>query len=76
MNVPFDPELGSAAVYFLIVPVYAVLWCQHRHRCYAALAIAALILGFCAALKSEPVRAWNPNGIHHLASPAAGLPRS
>jgi hypothetical protein len=72
MNAPFDPELGSAAVYFFVVPVYAVLWWQHRHRCYAALAIAALILALCAVLKSEPVRAWNPPPLYHHLAPKSG----
>jgi len=59
MQAPFDPELVTASVYVVAVPLYLLLWRRHSRQCYAGLAIAALILALCALLRSESVRAWD-----------------
>jgi hypothetical protein len=65
MQAPIDPELVTAGVYLLIGPLYGLLWHHHIRHAYAALAIAALILSVCALLRSETVRAWDPQPLHH-----------
>ena len=70
MQAPVDPELITAGVYGVVVPVYFVLWRRHSRHCYAVLAIAALILTLCAMLKSDAVRAWDPHPLNH---PGASL---
>src|SRR5438270_8806014 len=69
MQAPIDPELVTAGVYVIAVPLYFLLWRHHSRHCYAALAIAALILAMCALLRSESVRAWDPQPLHHRLTP-------
>jgi hypothetical protein len=52
-----DPNLGSAVIYAAISCVY--LRRSHGPGCRVILALAALLLGLCAALKSGPVHDWN-----------------
>jgi hypothetical protein len=70
MQAPFDPELVTAGVYVVAVPLYLLLWRRHSRHCYAALAIAALILALCALLRSDAVRAWDPQPLRHQHQPA------
>ncbi len=65
MQAPVDPELITAGVYGVVVPVYFVLWRRHSRNCYAVLEIAALNLTLCAMLKSDAVRAWDPHPLNH-----------
>ncbi len=76
MQAPIDPELVTAGVYVVAVPLYLLLWHRHSRHCYAALAIAAMILAMCALLRSEPVRAWDPRPLNHrLTLPDGTAPR-
>jgi len=72
MQAPFDPELVTAGVYVVAVPLYLLLWRRRSPHCYAALAIAALILALCALLRSEPVRAWEPHPLYRHIAPKSG----
>ena len=71
MQIPVDTELVTAGVYFVVVPLYGLLWYRHVRHAYAALAIAAIILALCALLRSETVRAWGPHPSprHHEIAP-------
>jgi hypothetical protein len=72
MQAPIDTELVTAGVYVVAVPLYLLLWYRHSRHCYAALAIAALILALCALLRSESVRAWDPRPLYHHEAPRNG----
>jgi hypothetical protein len=54
MDIPIDPNVGAAAVYLVISYIY--LRPYHGLGCRITLAIAAAILGLCAACKSDFVR--------------------
>ena len=59
MQSPIDPELVTAGVYLLIVPLYGLLWRGHTRQPYAGLTLAALILAVCAFIRSETVLVWD-----------------
>src|SRR5580700_10497515 len=78
MQVPIDTELVTAGVEVIVVPLYLLLWHRHVRHAYAALAIAAALLGACALLRSDAVPAWNPPALHHVVptnerGPSAGF---
>lgn len=68
MQTPFDTELVTGSVYVVVVPLYLLVWRHSRHW-YVGLAFAALVLGMCALLRSETVRAWRPPSPHHGVEP-------
>lgn len=60
----FDPNLGSAAVYAIVACVY--LRREHSRLCRIILFLAALMLAFCAAAKSDNLHRWQQQQpVHH-----------
>jgi hypothetical protein len=62
----FDPNLASAAVYAVIACLY--LRRRHGPACRVLLALAALMLAFCAAAKSDNVHRWRSHQPPHAIS--------
>lgn len=53
----FDPNLGSAAIYAIVACIY--LRPEHTRLCRVILFLAAMMLAFCAAAKSDTMHRWH-----------------